>query len=262
MSTPRLLVVSVLAGLCIAARPADHALGYAITRSRGDGLQVGDLVAFDIAKPQRGWRIGATGLPNVGAVDVMDGILWAASERDEKLRFYTVDVNSAEATHVSTFEHPFLGGVFAGSFDDNGAFWTVDMRRRTLYEIDPMSGKLLSSTHTPVAPNGIEIIDGMIYTVRGGTGDPPQEFGTIDRETGEFHLIGATKVGVEGNGGGNGCGALDFDWSSDTMYLVYRSGIERGQRWSLYTLDLATGLATFVNEIRPRGTYDAFAVSR
>lgn len=281
-----------------AAAPRQAGVGYAIIRNKGGqtGNEVGDLVAFYLDHPDKGVVIGNTALTQVGAMDIWQGVLWAASARDDRLSFYTVDVRTAEATLKSTAERK-LSGVFAGDFDAQGRFWIVNMREQRLCSYDPVTGAELSNVELPsdASYNGIAFAGEMLYAVRGGTGDPPQEFGTIDTATGKFTSIGYTNVGFDGKGGGNGCGALDYDPSTRMMYLVYRQGIERAaaqasaendaerdrpqdtvqgdksqgrnrqgkpQYWSLYTIELRTGQSTFVGEIGPQATYDAFTIAQ
>jgi hypothetical protein len=155
-----------------------------------------------------------------------------------------------------------FSGVSAGGFDMQGAYYVVNMRGHNILRVDPWKGTILETMKMPSSAgyNGVAFIGERFYAARGGTGDPPQEFGAIDLKTGEFTPIGYTNVGVNGKGGGNGCGALDYDQAARTLFLVYRQGIEQGQGWSLYTVDLTTGQATFVDELRPKAVYDAFAV--
>jgi len=262
MKKALVLILALLVAETLSAPRGRESLGVAISRTRiGGASEVGELIIFPLQAPHDGIRVGGTGLTNVGSMDFFDGVLWVASERDEELKFYTVDLTNAKTVHVSTFAHKFSDKVVsAGAFDDDGNYWVSDMRRKALYVIDPTTGELIEKISTPVTTNGIEIIGDTIYAVRGGSGDPAQEFGTIDGATGKFTLIGYTRVGKEGKGGGNGSGGLDFDYRTNTMYLVYRKGIEPGQRWSLYTVDLNSGAASFVGKISPERNYDAFAV--
>jgi hypothetical protein len=218
-------------------------------------------VVFDLAQPNEGRVIGNTALTDVGSMDFFGGQLWAASGRDDKLSFHTIDLKTGESTWRSVVEGRF-SGVSGGSFDDHGSYWVINLATHKLQRIDPRTGVELHSLSIPASAgyNGVAFVGETLYAVRGGTGDPPQEFGKIDLDTGEFTTIGYTNVGFDGKGGGNGCGALDYDPASRTMYLVYRQGMEKTQRWSLYTLDMRTGLANFVNEIGPKATYDAFAI--
>ena len=259
------LVVLTICSAGTSAFRGRESVGFALTRGHMDGGPVvGTLIAFNLSDPSAGEVIGSTGLTQVGAMDFFDGILWVASARDDRLRFYTIDIKTGEAELEAKVSGSFGSGVFSGSFDDDGYFWVLDTRHRKIRQIDPSTGKEEHSVPIPsrVGYNGLAFVDGILYAVRGATGDPPQEFGTIDTKTGEFTRIGYTRVGVEGKGGGNGCGALDYDAGTDTLYAVYRQGVAKSQRWSLYTIDFDTGLASFVGEIDPRGIYDGFAITR
>ncbi|MFQ5490384.1 MAG: hypothetical protein ACE5GE_06645 [Phycisphaerae bacterium] len=234
---------------------------YAIHRIGGS--TPGDFVSFDTDDPGGGVLIGNVGFGNVGTMDFFAGDLWAVSGDNNVLSFYTIDTATAQATFRSSFGGPFGGtSVFSGSFDNNGYYWVTDFSTDVIRKLDPLTGaSLFSAPIAPSAgPNGIAFVGDTLYAVHGGFGDPLQEFGTLNTQTGVFDLIGLTGVGVGGMGGGNGTGALDYDPVTDTMYLVYRAGIQPGQLWSLYTVDLATGGATFVGEIQPERNYDAFAV--
>lgn len=257
--------VVVLCASATVAGPRQAGVAYSIVRNKSAGSEVGDLVVFYLDEPAKGEVIGNTGLTQVGAIDFWRGELWAVSARDDKLTFCTIDLRNAEARLRSTAERK-ISGVFAGDFDAQGRFWIVNLKTRTLNSYDPNSGTELSSVELPsdAGYNGIAFVGNTLYAVRGGTGDPPQEFGTLDLTTGEFTLIGYTNVGLEGKGGGNGCGALDYDPFTRTIYLMYRQGVERvnskPQYWSLYTIDVRTGQSSFVGELQPRATYDALAV--
>jgi len=250
-------IVCVLIVQRTAASPA-----FALSRARID-LSPGDLISLDTTDPRNGVVVGNTGLFNVGTMDFFDGALWAVDGTGDAMKFYTIDPETAEATLESTFRGPFGGtSVFSGSFDDQGDYWVVDFIYDTIREIDPRTGRSISSVpiNRNVGYNGVAFVGDVLYAVRGAFGDPPQQFGTIDTLTGVFTRIGFTGVGVGGVGGGNGVGALDYDPATGTLDLVYRSGIAPGQLWSLYTVNIATGGANFVGEIGPRGLFDAFAV--
>lgn len=259
------LVVLTIFSAGTSAFRGRESVGFALSRARmRGGPEVGTLIAFDLSNPSAGEVIGSTGLTQVGAMDFFDGVLWVASARDDRLRFYTIDIETGEAELQAKVSGSFGGSVFSGSFDDDAYFWVLDSRRKKIRQIDLSTGKEKHSIPIPsqVGYNGLAFVGETLYAVRGATGDPPQEFGTIDTETGEFTRIGHTRVGVDGKGGGNGCGALDYDAGTDTLYAVYRQGIEKSQRWSLYTIDFATGLASFIDEINPPGIYDGFAITR
>ena len=263
MAMRHIVSVMVLAGF-VSGAPRDYrSEGWAIVRARGSDkdVEVGDLVVFNLQRPAESRVVGNTGLTDVGSMDFWGDELWAASFRDDKLSFYTVNVATAQATLRSTVEGTF-SGVSAGGFDMQDAYYVVNMRGHNILRVDPWKGTILETLKMPSSAgyNGVALIGERFYAARGGTGDPPQEFGTIDLKTGEFTPIGYTNVGVNGKGGGNGCGALDYDQAARTLFLVYRQGIEQGQGWSLYTVDLTTGQATFVDELRPKAVYDAFAV--
>lgn len=285
-----------LAEIASAMPPREGPVAYSIIRNKVSkaGQEVGDLVAFDLRRPEKGVVIGNTALTQVGAMDFFRGQLWAASARDDRLSFYTVELQTAEVNYRSTADRK-LSGVFAGEFDPWGRFWIVNLRAKLLCAYDPNTGVELSCVPLPsdAGYNGIAFVGEVLYAVRGGTGDPPQEFGTLDTATGDFTAIGYTNVGLNGKGGGNGCGALDYDADSRTMYMVYREGIggtvvettsdaapaqlespyqddaqknpsapprTTPQLWSLYTIDIKTGQSTFVGEIGPRATYDSLAI--
>lgn len=223
----------------------------------------GDLVQFDTNDPGGGTLLGNIGLGNVGTMDVFDGVPWVVSGDGGSLSFYTLDPQTASVSFQSSFDGAFGGtSVFSGSFDADGDYWVADLVFNALHEFDPHTGTSLSTV--PLAanagPNGIAFVDDVLYAVHGGFGDPLQEFGTIDTATGAFTFIGLTGVGIGGLGGGNGTGALDYDPVTNTMYLVYRAGIEPGQFWSLYTVDINSGAASFVGEIQPERNYDAFTI--
>lgn len=293
-----LLFIAILVEVA-AGGPREGGVGYSIIRNKvgRGGNEVGDLVAFYLDHPDKGVVVGNTALTQVGAMDFWQGTLWAASARDDSLNFYTVDLKTAEVTLKSTAERK-LAGVFAGDFDPQGRFWVANLGEHRLCCYDPATGAELASVKfsSDAGYNGIAFVGSTLYAVRGGPGDPPQEFGTLDTATGKFTSIGYTNVGFDGKGGGNGCGALDYDPSSRTMYLVYRQGIERTpvaaanvpaqgdadqekpqeaaqgdkpqgrnrqtrpQYWSLYVIDMTTGQSTFVGEMGPQATYDALAV--
>lgn len=259
------LVVVLLFSAGASTHEERDSVGFALSRGRlGGGSEVGTLIAFYMSNPSEGEVVGNTHLTQVGAMDFFDGNLWVASGRDDKLRFYTIDLDTGKAQLESEVEGSFSSGVFGGTFDNEGYFWVLDARKRKIRRLDPATGEVFHSVQIPsnVGYNGLAFIDDVLYAVRGATGDPLQEFGTIDTKRGTFTRIGYTKVGVGGKGGGNGCGALDYDVKTGTLYLVYRQGVEKSQRWSVYYIDIETGRATFVDEIKPHGIYDAFAIIR
>lgn len=248
--------------VCVLSSQVLSAQAYAIHRI-GSFATPGILVEFDTSNPGLGLEIGNTGLGNVGTMDYYNGQLWAVSGDNNNMSFYTINTDTAQATFRSSFDGPFGGGsVFSGSFDDEGNYWVVDFSTDLIRKMDPWTGTALSEVgFDPSAGyNGTVFIGETLYAVKGGPGDPLQEFGTLDIITGVFSSIGRTFVGVDGMGGGNGTGALDYDPLTDTTYLVYRSGIEQGQFWSLYTVDINTGMASFVGEFQPELNYDSFAV--
>lgn len=224
-----LLIVAMLMAVAVAA-PREAGVGYSIIRNKDGrgGNEVGDLVAFYLDQPDKGVVLGNTALTQVGAMDFHAGQLWAASARDDKLTFYTINLAKAEATTKSTAQRK-LSGVFAGDFDSQGRFWIVNLREQYLCAYDPTTGAEVAAVKLPsdAAYNGVAFVGDVLYAVRGGTGDPPQEFGTLNTATGEFTAIGYTNVGYDGKGGGNGCGALDYNPATRTMYLVYRQGVDR-----------------------------------
>lgn len=258
------VLVALILSCFVQAQPRGGVSGFAIARNRGEhgGAEVGDLVVFDLAAPSEGRVVGHTGLTDVGSMDFWGAELWVATFRDDKLEFHVVDIETAAATPRSTVPGRYYG-VSGGGFDDQGRYWLVELSEKKLLGIDPRTGTILTQIGIPRSAgyNGLAFAGNRLYALRGGTGDPPQEFGVLDTVSGEFTSIGFTNVGAAGKGGGNGCGALDFEPSSRTLFGVYRQGVEPNQRWSLYTFDASTGQATFVGEIQPRATYDAFAVA-
>ncbi len=252
------LVLFQVLGVEVQAGPA-----YAVHRI-GSFSTPGDLLCFDTADPGAGQLIGNIGLGNVGTMDFLGDELWVVSGDDNLMTFYTLDLETATPFFRSTFDGPFGGtSVFSGSFDSNGFYWVVDFILDVIRKIDPATGESLATVpiSSGVGFNGVAFVGDTLYAVQGATLDPPQLFGIINTQTGQFETIGRTFVGVGGNGGGNGTGALDYDPVTGAMYLVYRSGIETGQFWSLYTVNLTTGVATFVGEIQPERNIDACAVA-
>lgn len=249
--------------ICVSvAEPCFPAPAYAIHRI-GSFSDPGDFVSFDTDSPGTGTLLGNLGIGNVGTMDFFDGELWAVSGDNSEMSFYTIDIGLVQPTLQSTYPGAFGGtSVFSGSFDEDGNYWMIDLVNGVIRQMDPLTGISLhqASIKPFVGYNGVAFVGHTLYAVRGGSLDPAQEFGVLDTLTGEFQSIGRTHVGVDGDGGGNGTGALDYDPSTDTMYLVYRAGIHPGEFWSLYTIDLDTGLSTFVGEIQPELNYDAFAV--
>ena len=249
--------------MCVSvAQPCFGRPVYAIHRI-GSFSDPGDFVSFDTDSPGTGTLLGNLGIGNIGTMDFFNGELWAVSGDNNVMSFYTIDIGSVEPTLRSTYTGAFSGtSVFSGSFDEDGNYWVVDFANNVMRQMDPLTGISLhqASLEPNVGYNGVAFVGHTLYAVRGGTFDPPQEFGVLDTVTGDFQSIGRTHVGVGGDGGGNGTGALDYDPLTDTMYLVYRAGIVPGEFWSLYTIDLDTGLSTFVGEIQPERNYDAFAV--
>jgi hypothetical protein len=225
----------------------------------------GDLICFDVTNPDGGKLLGNIGLSDVGTMDFFGDQLWLVSGDGGLLNFYTVDLDTVTASYQASFGGAFGGDgiTFAGSFDSDGFYWVVDGVNEVLRKLNPNTGQSLASVS--IAPsawyNGIAFVGNVLYAVCGATGDPPQLFGILSTQTGQFQLIGRTYVGRNGEGGGNGSAALDYDPLSGTMYVVYRSGIAQGQFWSLYTIDIQTGAATFVGEIQPERNIDAFAIA-
>lgn len=254
----RLVVLFQVLGIEAQAGPA-----YAVHRI-GSFSTPGELLCFDTADPGAGRLMGNIGLGNVGTMDFLGDELWVVSGDDNVMTFYTLDLETATPLFRSAFDGPFGGtSVFSGSFDSNGFYWVVDFIFDVIRKMDPRTGESLATVpiSSGVGFNGVAFVGDTLYAVQGATFDPPQLFGIINTQTGQFETIGRTFVGVGGNGGGNGTGVLDYDPVTGTMYLVYRSGIEPGQLWSLYTVNLATGMATFVGEIQPERNIDACAVA-
>ena len=259
----RIVCLTVGIVVCMpVVQPCFGTPAYAIHRI-GSFSDPGDFISLDTASPGSGSLLGNLGIGNVGTMDFFNDELWAVSGDNNVMSFYTIDVDSVEATFQSAYAGAFGGtSVFSGSFDDDGNYWVVDFVNDVIRQMDPLTGISLhqASIESDVGYNGVAFVGDTLYAVRGGTFDPPQEFGVLDTLTGNFQSIGRTFVGVGGNGGGNGTGALDYDPFTDTMYLIYRAGTSPGEFWSLYTIDVATGLSTFVGEIQPERNYDAFAV--
>lgn len=256
-----IIVVAILASLSVIT-PALAGMAYLVHRI-GSFNPPGILVRMDTDNPGAGTAVGNIGLGNIGTMDYFADSLWAVSGDNDKMSFYTIDPTTATATFRSSFDGPFGGtSVFSGSFDNNGNYWVVDFINDVIRKMNPWTGTSLSSApiDSNAGYNGVAFIGNTLYAVKGGIGDPLQLFGTIDTSTGVFSPIGRTFVGVNGLGGGNGTGAIDYDPSTDTMYLVYRSGVQPGQLWSLYTVDIDTGASSFIGEIQPRLNYDSFAV--
>jgi hypothetical protein len=221
----------------------------------GQFLPIGTLVRFPADDPSAGEIIGHTGLEQTGAIDFLDGRLWAVASDEGYLGFYSIHPRTAVATLVSrTSILVDEDQIFGGSFDSDGIFWLTRRRNASSSDIvalDPFTGEELDRYEmgSGWTFGGLSFVGDVLYALT------TYSFGVVDFDR---RLVSGI-IYSPGPCGGGSMG-LDATADGDRFYSTCSLGSAPGPDSRLYSLDPASATVHDLGDVIPRATLDAIAV--
>lgn len=240
------LVISAVGLLAMAAISAKAELAIGISfPSQGGGDN--DVVGFDTSNPGMIQFdhpiIGLASSESIRGIDAWNGVVYALGSAGN---LYTLDYNTGQATRVGVGLGVVLNGASYGVENDPTGFRVVSELGQNL-TVNRTTG--LATVGPNVNPSGT-FLSATAYRRSTGTmfgiDSSANTFGTFNPTTGTYSTIGALGFDVARNNG------FDISDTSGIAYLASGATSSDVQA-NLYTVNLATGMATLVGLIGQPG---------